>query len=107
MLHRKVDDNAFLVGISGRYEFKNKGIDIFLESLAWLNRERGPEDRQILAFIMVPANHNGPRKEYDNPFTSHYLNDPEYDPVMKVIREQGLTNLKENNVSVFFLFHVI
>ena len=52
---------------------------------------------------MVPANHNGPRKEYDNPFTSHYLNDPEYDPVMKVIREQGLTNLKENNVSVFFI----
>jgi phosphorylase/glycogen(starch) synthase len=103
MLHRKVDDNAFLVGISGRYEFKNKGIDIFLESLAWLNSERGPEDRQILAFIMVPANHNGPRKEYDNPFTSHYLNDPEYDPVMKVIREQGLTNLKENNVSVFFI----
>jgi len=103
MLHRNVDDNAFLVGISGRYEFKNKGIDIFLESLALLNRERGSEDRQILAFIMVPANHNGPRKEYDSPYTSHYLNDPEYDPVLNVMHEQGLTNQEENNVHVFFI----
>lgn len=41
MLHREVDPNAFLVGISGRYEYKNKGIDVFLEALAMLDRERG------------------------------------------------------------------
>jgi phosphorylase/glycogen(starch) synthase len=103
MLNRNIDPSAFLVGISGRYEFKNKGIDIFLEALALLNRERGAADRPILAFIMVPANHNGPRKEYDHPVTSHYLNDPEYDPVLNVMREQGLYNTEKDNVSVFFI----
>jgi|LFRM01.2.fsa_nt_gb phosphorylase/glycogen(starch) synthase len=103
MLGREVDNNAFLVGISGRYEFKNKGIDVFLESLALLNRERSGADRQILAFLMIPANHKGPRKEYDDRFTSHYLNEPEYDPVINVIREQGLSNLENNNVQVIFI----
>lgn len=103
LLHRKVEENAFLVGISGRYEFKNKGIDVFLESLALLNRERGGADRQILAFIMVPANHKGPRKDYDNSITTHYLNDPDYDPVLNVMREQGLNNQQQNNVHVFFI----
>ncbi|NLA15921.1 MAG: alpha-glucan family phosphorylase, partial [Bacteroidales bacterium] len=103
MLKRDLDKEAFLVGISGRYEFKNKGIDVFLESLALLNRERGQADRSILAFVMIPANHNGPRKEYDHPITSHYLNDPEYDPVLNVMKEQGLYNNKENNVHVFFI----
>ncbi|HPW77836.1 MAG: Maltodextrin phosphorylase [Bacteroidetes bacterium ADurb.Bin037] len=103
MLHREVDTNAFLVGISGRYEFKNKGIDVFLESMAILNRERTHVDRQILAFIMVPANHKGPRKDYDDLLTSHYLHDPEYDPVLNVMREQGLTNAEKNNVKVFFI----
>ena len=103
MLNRKIDRSAFLVGISGRYEFKNKGLDIFLEALARLNRERSAADRPILAFIMVPANHNGPRKDYDHPIMSHYLNDPEYDPVLNVMREQGLYNSEKDNVQVFFI----
>lgn len=103
MLNREIEENAFLVGISGRYEFKNKGIDVFLESLALLQRERGQSDRRILAFVMVPANHNGPRKDYNHPVTTHYLNDPEYDPVLNGMKEQGLLNTGENNVDVFFI----
>ncbi len=30
-------DDTLIVGTSGRYEFKNKGIDVFLESLNRLN----------------------------------------------------------------------
>jgi phosphorylase/glycogen(starch) synthase len=85
MLHREVDQNAFLVGISGRYEYKNKGIDVFLEAMAMLDRERGSADREILAFLMIPAYHKGPRKNYDDLFTTHILNEPEYDPVLNVM----------------------
>ncbi|MEJ1730032.1 glycosyltransferase, partial [Escherichia coli] len=70
---------------------------------AILNRERGQADRQILAFLMVPANHKGPRNDYDDPLTTHYLHDPEYDPVLNVMREQGLSNAEKNNVNVFFI----
>lgn len=103
MLHRDVDPNAFLVGISGRYEYKNKGIDVFLEALAMLDRERGSVDREILAFLMIPAYHKGPRKNFDDPFTTHILNEPEYDPVLNVLREQNLWNSEKNHVKVFFI----
>lgn len=55
------DREPLIVGTSGRYEFHNKGIDVFLESLKRLASER--QEREILAYIMVPAGNNGPRKE--------------------------------------------
>ena len=33
-------DDTLIIGTSGRYEFKNKGIDVFLESLNRLNRDK-------------------------------------------------------------------
>ncbi|HDO06116.1 MAG TPA: hypothetical protein ENG85_00365, partial [Bacteroidetes bacterium] len=44
----------------GRYEFKNKGIDIYLRALGKLNRSL-PNEQRILAFIAVPAGHDGPQ----------------------------------------------
>ena len=37
-LGRAVAEDALIVGISGRYEFKNKGLDVFVEALGRLNR---------------------------------------------------------------------
>ena len=37
MSGEKVADNALFVGIGGRYEWKNKGIDVFIDALASLN----------------------------------------------------------------------
>ena len=41
LLGRTVAEDALIVGISGRYEFKNKGLDVFIEALGRLNRDRG------------------------------------------------------------------
>ncbi|MBS3102067.1 glycogen/starch synthase [Candidatus Woesearchaeota archaeon] len=44
--------------ISGRYEFRDKGIDIFIKSLAKLNEKLKQKkvEKTIVAFIWVPAN---------------------------------------------------
>ena len=38
--------------ISGRYEFHNKGIDVFLKALGRLDKEMG-EKESVLAFLFV------------------------------------------------------
>ncbi|MFA5737361.1 MAG: glycosyltransferase [Bacteroidales bacterium] len=103
LLKEKTDDNALMVGVSGRYEFKNKGIDVFIEALGSLNKKLREGDRQVLAFFMVPAGHRGPRKNFDDLYTTHYLNDPDNDPSIKMFRETGLLNSSENRVKVFFI----
>lgn len=45
-------DDPRILFISGRYEFHNKGIDLFLESLAELNEKQGED---FFVFIFVPA----------------------------------------------------
>ena len=114
MLGYAVEEDAFLVGISGRYEFKNKGIDVFINALGKLNRQDGGH-RQILAFVMTPSGITGPNRallqrmsQPQTPvlsplFTTHELSEKEYDPVLKCFREQHLFNKKEDRVKVFFI----
>ena len=54
LLGQEFDDDTLIVGTSGRYEFKNKGIDVFLESLNRLNRDKNLK-KNVLAFINVPS----------------------------------------------------
>jgi len=60
-LGHPVDRDALLVGTSGRYEYKNKGIDLFIDSMKRLQSMKGIE-REVIAFIMVPAWIKGPRE---------------------------------------------
>ena len=114
MLAYKVDSDALFVGISGRYEFKNKGIDVFLDALGKLN-QKGGRPRQILAFIMAPAGHNGPCKALSRQvlmpeevlakpcLSTHELTDGDYDPVMQSLKRLNMDNAQANPVKVFFL----
>lgn len=108
------DKQSLLVGISGRYEFKNKGIDLFIDSMGELNRS-GSLDRDVLAFIFIPSNHYGPRKDLLNVLSkaessnaggkilTHNLHDVEYDPIIKRIHHVGLTNEPDQKVKIFFV----
>ncbi len=107
-----VPKDAVLVGISGRYEYKNKGIDVFIDALDKLNRSEF-EGRSIQAFIMVPSGNNGPDKELVaklsgkvSPYitrTSHYLMDPEYDAISRRLNELQLNNAIADKVKVYFV----
>ncbi len=105
--------DAVLLGIGGRYEYRNKGIDVFLDALGKLARS-GYEGRPIEAFIMIPSGHNGADKalaaklsgnggENYTTQVSHYLMSPEYDSITRRMRELGLDNGRGSNVKVYFI----
>ena len=109
-----ISDDALLVINSGRYEFKNKGIDLFIDALGKINREN-TSVKDIIALITVPAGHSGPLKELadringikDGPdpagvYLTHNLFDPNTDPIMNRIKENNLLNRPEDKVKVIF-----
>ena len=54
-------NNPLIVATSGRYEYRNKGIDVFLESLKQL--ASSSLDRDVLAVVAVPAANIGMRQD--------------------------------------------
>lgn len=52
---KEYDENTFIVATSGRNEYRNKGIDIYIDSLEYVNNNIKEGSKEILAFIMVPA----------------------------------------------------
>ncbi len=104
ILGTKPSDDAIFVGIGGRYEFKNKGIDVFIDALGLLAKEEGLK-REVVAFIMIPAGHgeiNRP-EESGNHILTHYLHDPGNDPILNRMAACGLTNAPESKVKVIFV----
>lgn len=108
-------DNALFVGTAGRYEFKNKGIDVFIEALKHLN-DYHENRREIIAFIMVPAYIKGHREDLAsslqhsdqklysyNRITTHELHDYYNDPVMSTLHWFHLRNQQNDRIKVVFV----
>ncbi|MBR0499548.1 MAG: alpha-glucan family phosphorylase [Bacteroidales bacterium] len=110
MSGEEFSDDSLMVAIGGRYEYSNKGIDVFIDALGKLASE-GYSGRRILAFIMIPSGNNGPDKELVAKLggapgnyttqTSHYLMD-DYDIIMRRLRELHLNNGAGDRIEVFF-----
>ena len=62
LLGEDMDDDTLLVSTSGRYEFRNKGIDVFVEAMNRLLRDRDLK-KKVVAFIEVPGWVGEPRKD--------------------------------------------
>lgn len=57
-------DDALFVYISGRYEFTNKGFDIFIDAMGRLNgklKKSKKNTRRVFAFIFAPSSVKGPK----------------------------------------------
>jgi len=112
MCGEDVPENALLVGIGGRYEWKNKGIDVFIDALDKLNHTDF-KGKSVHAFIMIPSGHNGPDKQLVAKLdgngsnyvtrTSHYLMNPEYDNVTRRLNDLNLNNATGDKVKVYFI----
>lgn len=105
--------DAFLVSTSGRYEYRNKGIDVFIEAM---NRVRtsGRLQREVVAFIMVPAWVRDARADLKEvidknirttspmqmPFVTHWLNQMEQDKVLNYISHAGFTNSATDKLKI-------
>jgi len=113
-LFGEVSENPMFIGVSGRYEYKNKGIDIFIKSLGELKKKK-TLDREVIAFVFIPANHYGPRKDLQTVLNNHdeintngnilthNLHDADFDPTLREIKNSGLTNNVEEKVKVIFV----
>ena len=111
-----ISPDAFLVSTSGRYEYRNKGIDVFIEAM---NRVRtsGRLQREVVAFIMVPAWVRDARADLKEvidknirttspmqmPFVTHWLNLMEQDKVLNYISHSGFTNSAADKLKIIFV----
>mgnify|MGYP002229025956 CR=1 FL=1 len=57
-----LDDDTLIVSTSGRYEFRNKGIDVYIEAMNRLLRDNNLK-KNVLAFIDVPGWVGDPRQD--------------------------------------------
>lgn len=112
----KLDDNTLIVSTSGRYEFRNKGIDVFIETI---NKLRHDEElqRDVVAFIEVPGWVARPRtdlqerlatnKTYDTalflPLVTHELHNMDADCVLNMARHLGIANAPTDKVKLIFI----
>ncbi|MDR0976303.1 MAG: glycogen/starch synthase [Prevotellaceae bacterium] len=109
--------DTLIVDTSGRYEFKNKGIDVFLEAMSRLEGDAHLE-KQVLAVVAVPAWSAGPRSDLqqrlkskettfatplDCPVTTHKLHLADSDMVLCTLQRLGLDNAPHRRVKVLFV----
>ena len=106
------DDCMFIVN-SGRYEFRNKGVDIFIDSLGALNKKDNLK-KEYVAFILMPAYHKGPRQDIidilnnkaslngGDKYLTHSLHYPSSDPVLQRIDANHLLNDQKSQVKIIF-----
>lgn len=111
-----LDDDTLIVSTSGRYEFRNKGIDVFIEAINRLNHDENMQ-RKVVAFIEVPGWVANPRadlqerllsgKKYETALEqsllTHRLHNEDTDSVLGMAQYLGLNNEKENRVKLIFV----
>lgn len=96
--YRPQEDALFVLN-SGRYEFKNKGIDVFIDTLKNLNQKE-KLNKKIIAVIAVPAGHYEP---IEDKYVTHRLDNAQNDPILSSIKQSGLQNTEHENVHVIFV----
>ena len=110
------DDNTLIVSTSGRYEFRNKGVDVYIEAMNRLQRDNRLS-KKILAFIEVPGWVGEPRQDlidrlkaggkYDTPLhvpmITHWLHNMSHDNVLDMMKYLDMQNRKDDNVKLVFL----
>ena len=116
LLGEQLDDDTLLISTSGRYEFRNKGIDVFVEAMNRLLRDRELK-KKVVAFIEVPGWVGEPRqdlqerlksgKKYTEPLevpqVTHWLHNMSHDNVLSMMKYYDMHNRKEDHVKVIFL----
>ncbi len=116
LLGTDLDDDTLIVSTSGRYEFRNKGVDVYIEAMNRLLRDKELK-KKVLAFIEVPGWVGEPRtdlverlnsgKKYDTPLEvpeiTHWLHNMSHDNVLGMLKFLDMHNSADDNVKLIFL----
>ncbi len=119
LMGAQLDDETIIVSTGGRYEYQNKGINVFIDAL---NRLRWDDrlEKNVLAFVMVPAWMKEPRMDLQvalankkhnpaeygaigDPRITHVLHEPENDKVLGQLNWLDMYNRPEDKVKVIFV----
>ncbi|MCH5306873.1 MAG: glycogen/starch synthase [Prevotella sp.] len=116
LLGEQLGDDTLIVSTSGRYEFRNKGIDVFVEAMNRLLRDTNLK-KKVVAFIEVPGWVGEPRKDlqerlksgktFDTPLevpqVTHWLHNMSHDNVLSMLKYYDMHNREDDMVKVIFL----
>lgn len=113
---RTLPNDSFLVATSGRCEYRNKGIDVFLDAAANLRGRLTDKDRQTICFVLVPAWSNQARPELveamkstdhlqslADPVITHGLNNYDSDPIIQNIHRLGFHNAENDRLLMIYI----
>jgi glycosyltransferase involved in cell wall biosynthesis len=110
-----IPDEALIIGTSGRCEYKNKGIDVFLDVM---DRVRSMNhERPVVAFLMVPGWVDQPRADLlqrlqgrhadlaplRDPVITHTLHNYSDDPIYNRLHQLGFDNNPNARVKVIYV----
>ena len=115
-----IQDDAIIISTSGRYEWRNKGIDVFIEAMNRLRNNADNLKKDVVAFIEVPAWVNCVREDlverlaamergekFDTPLPTpvitHWLNDQQNDRALGMMNWLGMHNTKGERVKLVFI----
>lgn len=110
-------DDTTIISTGGRFEFRNKGIDMFLGTMKSLNGEIAGTKHNVLALVNVPAWVDSARNDLmnrlnsekksryalPNPYITHTLHNFDQDRIVATLNWAGLTNGAEDNVKVLYV----
>ena len=116
LLGTDLTDDCLIVSTSGRYEFRNKGVDVYIEAMNRLLRDK-ELNKTVLAFIEVPGWVGEPRqdlaerlksgKKFDTPLPvpeiTHWLHNMTHDNVLGMLKFLDMHNGSEDKVKLIFL----
>lgn len=117
LLRQNISPDTRIIVISGRYEYHNKGVDLFLDALACAKKSMKNTSNKVLALMLMMGGHTGVNEKaisgdasvhaddsrpQDGFIASHQVYNAPNDPILTACRRLGLNNEKDDNVQVVF-----
>ena len=112
----ELGNDCLLVATSGRCEMRNKGIDLFLDTMNVLRHsEDGTLSRKIVAFVLVPGWTDEARYDLKdalkrqkavglfNPIITHTIHNEDGDAIYGKMNYLGFRNQPEDDVKVIYV----
>ncbi|MCM1449076.1 MAG: glycosyltransferase [Clostridiales bacterium] len=111
---QQLDDTTAIVATSGRCEYRNKGIDLFIDAV---NQLRATDyRRKVLALILVPAWSRDARRDLQQAIAqgqsglklgdsviTHNLNNPDSDAILNRIHQLKFNDIPDDNVTLVYI----
>ena len=113
---KTLPEDTFIIATSGRCEYRNKGIDVFLDAAKVM--EQSAHGRRLLIYILVPAWSKAPRTDLQaaisadlakqsaplaDPVITHTLNNPGEDAIINRIHSLGFGQNPDSDVQVVYV----